>query len=68
MYYKETPKRVVKSASGEIVYLVEWWCPECSGKGCKVCKYKGSMDGLERVYYDQITRWIPKKRTGKNKL
>lgn len=52
MYIKETPKRLIKSENGEIVYLVEWWCPECMGNGCKYCKFKGCMDGLELAGYN----------------
>lgn len=48
---KEKPLRIVESPSG-IVYLVEWLCPVCKGKGCKACKHKGVMDGLTRVLYE----------------
>ena len=63
-FYKDTPKRIVRSENGEITYLVEWWCPVCDGKGCVRCKFKGCMDGGEYAVFMQVTRW--QKMPGRN--
>jgi hypothetical protein len=59
---KEKPLRILQSPNSTKVYLVEWLCPKCEGKGwpswsplegCSLCKGKGVIDGPTKVGYDE---------------